>query len=91
MTSTEKVLAEDGEFIKSVKKALYEESRKYSAAQERNLIELFHQAVSEDLDEKAKFTRNVSMLRQWLNEDRITESSKMVTNEELLHWFKDVE
>ncbi len=45
----------------------------------------------EELDEKAKFTRNVSMLRQWLNEDRITESSKMVTNEELLHWFKDVE
>ena len=45
----------------------------------------------EELDEKARFTRNVSMLRQWLNEDRITESSKMVTNEELLHWFKDVE
>ncbi len=45
----------------------------------------------EELDEKARFTRNVNMLRQWLNEDRITESSKMVTNEELLHWFKDVE
>jgi len=42
MTNTEKQL------IESVKKALYEESHKYSTAQERNLIELFHQAVAEE-------------------------------------------
>jgi len=42
MTSTEKQL------IESVKKALYEESRKYSTAQERNLISIFHQALAEE-------------------------------------------
>ena len=42
MTPTEKQL------IESVKKALYEESRKYSTAQERNLISIFHQAVAEE-------------------------------------------
>lgn len=29
----------------------------------------------------------VGMLRQWLNEDRITEPGRMVTNEQLEHWL----
>lgn len=32
--------------------------------------------------------RNISMLRQWLNEDRITDPEKMVTNEEIEYWLK---
>lgn len=37
---------------------------------------------------KVKTTiRNIGMLRQWLNEDRITDPKKMVTNDELLHWL----
>ena len=31
--------------------------------------------------------QNVGMLRQWLNEDRITDPKKMVTNEMLLSWL----
>lgn len=31
--------------------------------------------------------RNVGMMRQWLNEDRITDPKKMVTNEDILHWL----
>jgi len=42
MTYTEK------ELIKSIKKALCEKSRKYSTAQERNLISIFYQAIAED-------------------------------------------
>lgn len=30
---------------------------------------------------------NIGMLRQWLNEDRITDPKKMVTNEEIKHWL----
>lgn len=30
---------------------------------------------------------NISMLRQWLNEDRITDPKKMVSNEEIKHWL----
>lgn len=30
----------------------------------------------------------IGFMRQWLNEDRITEHNKMVTNNELLHWLK---
>jgi len=44
MTYTEK----DRKLIESVKKALYEEGRKYSTAQERNLISIFQQAVAEE-------------------------------------------
>ena len=64
MTSTEKQL------IESVKKALYEESRKYSTAQERNLISIFHQALAEErervrglLPEEAKTAEAVELNR----------------------------
>lgn len=30
---------------------------------------------------------NIGMLRQWLNEDRITDPNKMVTNEQIEHWL----
>lgn len=33
------------------------------------------------------FESNVGMLRQWLNEDRIKEPSKIVTNKQLLFWL----
>ena len=29
----------------------------------------------------------IGMLRQWLNEERITDPKKMVTNEEIKHWL----
>lgn len=31
--------------------------------------------------------RNIGMLRQWLNEDRIKEAKYFVTNEDLEHWL----
>lgn len=30
---------------------------------------------------------NIGMLRQWLNEDRITDNKKMVTNEQIKNWL----
>ena len=32
-------------------------------------------------------TKNIGMLRQWLNEDRITEPKKMITNEQIIDWL----
>ena len=34
-----------------------------------------------------KIAKRVGMLRQWLNEERITDPQKMVTNEDLLYWL----
>lgn len=31
----------------------------------------------------------IGLLRQWLNEERITDPKKMVTNEELEYWLKE--
>ncbi len=31
---------------------------------------------------------DISFLRQWLNEDRITDPEKMVTNEQIKKWLK---
>lgn len=35
----------------------------------------------------AEMLQRVGMLRQWLNEDRITDTKRMVTNAELLVWL----
>ena len=35
----------------------------------------------------AELQQRIGMFRQWLNEDRITEPSKMVTNEEIKKWL----
>lgn len=39
------------------------------------------QTMSEELSLKIGF------LRQWLNEDRISDPKKLVTNEDILHWI----
>ena len=36
---------------------------------------------------KGESNKNISMLRQWLNEERITDPKKLVTNEEIEHWL----
>lgn len=33
--------------------------------------------------QKQEMTKNISLLRQWLNEERITDPAKMVSNEEI--------
>ena len=33
--------------------------------------------------------QKIGMLRQWLNEDRITDPDKMVTNEQIKIWLQD--
>ncbi len=36
---------------------------------------------------KNEAEKRIGFLRQWLNEDRITDNKKMVTNEEIEHWL----
>jgi len=38
-------------------------------------------------DQDKKFKQNIGFLRQWLNESRITDESKLVTNEEIEHFL----
>ena len=41
------------------------------------------------LDDRDKeLQQKVGILRQWLNEDRITDVSRMVTSEQILNWLK---
>lgn len=47
----------------------------------------WHLKKMKERDEKLK--QNIGMLRQWLNEDRITDISRMVTNEDILMWLND--
>ena len=39
------------------------------------------------LKDREELKKKVGMLRQWLNEDRITDTNKMVSTEDLLHWL----
>ncbi len=51
----------------------------------RHLRIVYREALSSMFQEgQTSALQNVGMLRQWLNEDRITEPDKMVTNEQIL-------
>lgn len=43
--------------------------------------------VAAKREESDKLKKNIGMLRQWLNEDRITNAGKMVSSEMLEHWL----
>ena len=34
-----------------------------------------------------KLKRNIGLLRQWINEDRIDDPDKMITNEQIKNWL----
>ncbi len=36
---------------------------------------------------RSKLLEKIGMLRQWLNEDKITEPKEMITNEDIKHWL----
>jgi len=61
---------------------LYEEIKDFIRSQ---ITSAYNQGVE---DMRRKCVMNVGMLRQWLNEDRITDIKKLVTNEEIEHWLK---
>lgn len=48
------------------------------------------EVVKGEVMEKGNVNIKINFLRQWLNEDRITDPKKMVTNEDILHWIGDV-
>ncbi len=43
--------------------------------------------VQENFISKEVLQKNIGMMRQWLNEDRITDGDKLVTNADLEHWL----
>lgn len=48
------------------------------------ILQSTEEAIAE---EREKTSKNIWMLRQWLNEDRIDDQKKMVTNEDLEYWI----
>lgn len=42
---------------------------------------------SKPVTKSEDFDVRIGMLRQWLNEDRITDTSKMVTNDDIKYWL----
>lgn len=48
------------------------------------LVDLFDSEIAQAVRaERERILRNISFLRQWLNEDRITDAKKMVTNQQI--------
>jgi len=51
------------------------------------IAEIMYYMDSREQAVREEALKNVGMLRQWLNEDRITDHTKMVTNEDIIHWL----
>ena len=43
--------------------------------------------LSHDARRDDELRKNIGMMRQWLNEDRITDPKKLVTNEDIADWL----
>ena len=54
-------------------------------------IELFILKTRQEAREEERFKiyDRVGFLRQWLNEDRITDPKKTVTTKDIIHWLKE--
>lgn len=50
-------------------------------------MRFYSELTSATIKAKEQQRRNIGMMRQWLNEDRITDVKKMVSNEELAYWL----
>lgn len=55
---------------------------------ETKVMEAIHSLLSAERNRNLKERKHaLGFMRQWLNEDRITDVKKMVTDEQLNHWF----
>jgi len=72
--------------IEELRKAIgtFEDSFGFNGTIEELADSILGLVTQEIVEERNK---SISLLRQWLNEDRITDIKKMVTNEEILIWF----
>ena len=52
----------------------------------RNKIKSFIEKTLQT--QKEEFTENIGFLRQWLNEDRIDDTKKMVSNEDIIRFLE---
>lgn len=77
------------QFISKTRQEAYEEGKKDGIAEES--VDCYDHCQEAIADERKKMVEmiknNIGMLRQWLNEDRITDVDKMVDNKDLEHWI----
>ena len=59
----------------------------YKRGQEDEAIECYKDLERTMKQYKASLIRQIGLLRQWLNEDRITEPKKMITNKDIKDWL----
>lgn len=72
-----------------LKEGLHSESVPGNSANSKEPIQYDGSTIQKDGESiQYPFETRVGMLRQWLNEDRITDSSRMVTNEQIMVWLK---
>jgi len=73
------------QFIKSL--LLKQKEEAYKTGREDEAIECYKDLEKTMKEYKASLIKKIGLLRQWLNEDRITEPKKMITNKDIEDWL----
>ena len=64
------------------------QERPMKASFQDKLETFIQKAIDEAVkEERERLEQKIGMIRQWLNEDRITDPKKMITSEDLLYWI----
>ena len=72
------------EIIDEIIKCVQDKNIYYHSNRVEVVKELLDQAL---LEQRKEIDKNIGMLRQWLNEDRIDDPLKMIDSEDIRHWL----
>lgn len=79
----------DKELIEEFDEKFPEEMWDMTSAQRAELFAIKQFWLSQRKADMEQLKFRIGLLRQWLNEDRITDTDKLVTNEMIEHWLLD--
>ena len=79
---------DDTVFVDKIKDLLLKQKDEaYKTGREDEAIECYKDLEKTMKEYKASLIKKIGLLRQWLNEDRITEPKKMITNKDIEDWL----
>ena len=79
---------DDTVFVDKIKSLLLKQKEEaYKTGREDEAIECYKDLIRTMREYKASLIKKIGLLRQWLNEDRITEPKKMITNKDIEDWL----
>jgi len=78
-------LEEIKSFIRKTREEAYKDGKDFGMNYMQDYADMAYNQARQEMKEEIE--KKIGMMRQWLNEDRITDNKKLVSDEELMYFF----